>query len=214
MLHDTLNPADWRKHLETYDSLYVEGMRGRFLIRRERLLGLPKCLYNISRAYQTAQRQYTTWDKKNWKPLWDEAKSLVQEDGEALAHAKTKNGWWLLKFSKSKGIGWGWSFSWVDKPKKPINLDFGQRFYNADKYSEKFSRRTYILGEILKSLLNDYIYKLYSRQWLEENRFSNKILKINLRGDQYWYKIGTTRSGHPTWENFIWQNNKTEEINL
>lgn len=27
MLHDTLNPADWRKHYETYDSLHVEGMR-------------------------------------------------------------------------------------------------------------------------------------------------------------------------------------------
>lgn len=213
MLHETLNPADWRKHLETYDSLYVEGMRGRFLIRRERLKNSPECLNAVSKAYKTAQRQYKTWDQKVWTPLWEEMKSLAVYE-QFQAHAKVENGWWLMTFSKTPSIGWGWSFSWVEKPKKPINLDFGQRFYDADKYSEKFSHRKYILGEILKSLLFDYLRELYPWQWLEENQFSNKIVKINLNGDEYWYKIGRTRSGYPTWENFIWQNNKTEEINL
>lgn len=213
MLHDTLNPSDWRKHIKTYDSLYVEGMSGRFLIRRERLKDLPKCLNSVSKAYQTAQRQYSAWDKKVWKPLWDEAKNLAI-DQTLEAHAKVKNGWWLLRFSKSEGIGWGWTFSWVNKPKNPLNLNFGQRFYDAEKYSEKFSRRTYILGDILKGLLNNYVYKLYSKKWLDDNRFSDKIIKINLRGNQYWYKIGHTKNGNPQWENFIWQNNKTEEINL
>lgn len=213
MLHDTLNLADWRKHYETYDSLYVEGMSGRFLIRRERLKDLPKCLNAVSTAYQTNQRQRALWDKKVWTPLWEEMKnSAVYEQFQA--HAKVVGGWWLITFSKTPAIGWGWSFEWTEKPKNPLNLDFGQRFYDADKYSEKFSRRDYVLGEILKGLLMDYLRKLYPWEYLEENQFANKIVKINLNGDEYWYKIGTTRSGHPVWENFIWQNNKTEEINL
>lgn len=213
MLHDTLNPADWRKHLETYDSLYMEGMRGRFLIRRERLKDLPKCLNAVSTAYQTTQRQRALWDKKVWTSLWEEMKSLAVDE-QFQAHAKVANGWWLITFTKTPAIGWGWSFEWVEKPKNPLNLDFGQRFYDADKYSEKFSRRDYILGEILKGLLMDYLRKLYPWEYLEENQFTNKIVKINLNGDEYWYKIGRTRSGHPIWDNFIWQNNKTEEINL
>lgn len=213
MLHDTLNPADWRKHLETYDSLYVEGMRGRFLIRRERLKDLPKCLNSISRAYKENQRQRKIWEEKAWHPLWNEAKNLAKDE-KLKVHAKAEKGWWLITFTKTPVIGWGWSFSWVDKPKKPINLNFGQRFYDADKYSEKFSRRDYILGEILKGLLMDYLRNLYPWKYLEENQFSGKLIKFNLRGDEYWYKIGRTRSGHPIWENFIWQNNKTEEINL
>lgn len=213
MLHETLNPADWRKHYEIYDSIYVEGMRGRFLIRRERLADLPKCLNSISKAYQTTQRQRSEWDEKVWNPLWEEMKfSAVYEQFQA--HAKANGGWWLMTFSKTPTIGWGWSFSWVEKPKKPVNLDFGQRFYDADEYSKKFSNRGYILGEILKSLLGSYVYRIYNYEWLENNQFSNKIIKINLNGDEYWYKIGRTRNGHPTWENFIWQNNKIEEINL
>lgn len=213
MLHDTLNPDDWRKHLETYDSIHVEGMRGRFLIRRERLKDLPKCLNAVSRAYRTTQRQRYSWDKKVWTPLWDEAKNLAKDE-KLEAHAKVDKGWWLITFTKTPVIGWGWSFSWVDKPKKPLNLDFGQRFYNADKYSMKFSHRDYILGEVLKGLLNDYLRKIFPWQYIEENQFSGKLVRINLCGDEYWYKIGRTRSGHPIWENFIWQNNKTEEINL
>lgn len=212
MLHDTLNPADWRKHYETYDSLHVEGMSGRFLIRRDRLVNLSITLNDVSKAYQTTQRQREAWYKKVWTPLWEEMKGLAVYE-QFQAHAKVDNGWWLMTFSKTPIIGWGWSFSWVEKPKKPLNLDFGQRFYAADKYSEKFSRRDYILGEILKGLLMDYLRKIYPWEYLEENQFSNKIVKINLNGDEYWYKIVRTRSGHPTWENFIWQNNKTEEIN-
>lgn len=213
MLHDTLNPADWRKHIETYDSLYVEGMRGRFLIRRERLKDLPKCLNDVARAYQAAQKQSSTWESKFWIPLWDEMKTLAINH-EVKAHAKADKGWWLITFTKSEGFGWGWSFSWVKKPKQPINLDFGQRFYEADKFSKKYLNRIYILGDILKGLLSQKIYRTYDRKWLEANLFCGKILKINLLGDEYWYKISHTKNGNPQWENFIWQNNKTEEINL
>lgn len=221
MLHDTLNPADWRKHYETYDSLYVEGMSGRFLIRRERLKDLPKCINAVSRAYQTSQRQRKIWDEKNWQPLLRNAKEMAI-DGRVLFYAKPTHKfdsfegkeWWLYEYSETKGIGWGWSFSWQKEPKEKLNHEFGQKWYELDQFSEKFSRREFILKMILIELLRRYIYEIYNHQWLEDNQFSNKIVKINLNGDEYWYKIGRTRSGHPVWENFIWQNNKTEEINL
>ena len=75
-------------------------MRGRFLIRRDRLNDLPKCLNQVSKAYQSAQRQRDAWEKKVWNSLWTEAKDL-SHNGETKAHAKVKNGWWLITFSKT-----------------------------------------------------------------------------------------------------------------
>jgi hypothetical protein len=220
MLHETLNPANWQKHLDTYDTVYVEGMRGRFLIRRERLKDLPKCLNAVSKAYQTAQRQRLEWDRANWRPLLERAKSIAV-DGVAQFHAKPTHdfksdddkNWWLYEYSESEGIGWGWSFKWVSEPKEKLNHELGQKWYELNNFPDKFSRHSYILGEILKGLLNQYVNNLYSREWLENNYFSKKLIKINLRGDEFWYRVGHNRKGSPMWENFIWQSNTTEELN-
>lgn len=83
-----------------------------------------------------------------------------------------------------------------------------------------FQRTNWSNEQIIKFLRGQKLNETFNKNCSHNDAiddlidFSNKIVKINLNGDEYWYKIGRTRSGHPTWENFIWQNNKTEEINL
>jgi hypothetical protein len=124
--------------------------------------------------------------------------------------------WWAYDYHDSgKPYGWSYSFNWVEEPKEKQNHDLGQALYEADQKSEKYSGRVFVLQEFLKRELRVYLLTLYPYKWLDENQFSEKLVKFTLQGDEYWYKIGHARkSGVPVWENFIWQSNKTEEINL
>ena len=215
MLHETLDTKDWRKTYETFDSVYVEGMRGRFLINRSRL-NSEKGLNDVLRAIQKVQTQHKTWKEQTWQPVFD---ALIENEksGKITFHAKHESGkFWEYSMGREDAFGgqFGWSWKWVDSVEKPKRLNLGQQFYAANKFEEKFTTKLYILREVLKSLLHAYINKKYSRAWLDKNQFSDKLVKINLRGEQFWFKIGRNRNGYPQWELFIFQSANLEEINL
>lgn len=221
MLHQTINSTlSWQEFYDSYESIYVDNQDGRFLVRRNR--SRAKYLNELSRAYQTAQRQYSDWRKKHFNPVFDALTNLAV-DGETICHAKPTHeytmykdhNWWEYSIDNHPRIGWGWSFNWIPEPKEKIHHELGQKLYELDQKSKKYNRRQYILELILKAELEKYLLSVYSYKWLSENQFKNdKLVKINLRGDQFWYRISRNKSGAPIWENFIWQNNKTEEITL
>jgi len=221
MLHETI-PINPKLFWEKYTTVNVSSMRGRFLIRKERLENVNKCLLCLARAYKTAQRQYEDWREKVWFPLHEQLKSFAVNDVVKF-HAKPthdykmykNHDWWEYTLSKSEPpYGWGYTFNWIEEPKEKLYHELGQKFYHLDEYQKKFSSRVYTLGELLKAKLYDFVYSKYGWKWLHDNQFSEKIIKIELLGDEYWFRISRTRGGTPIWENFIWQNNKIEEIEL
>lgn len=230
MLHELINTEtithwsnDWNEWFDIYETIGIENMRGRLLLRRNRRENPVKFLNNIARAYKTAQRQYQNWREKHYLPILEEAKKRAA-DGKVFMHAQPTHEyevyrgqtWWKYKYDYSpKPYGWGYTFDWVDEPLEKINHDLGQALYEADQKSKKYNHRVFILEKLFQRELENYLYNIYSFEWLEQNQFSEKLVKFNLLGDEYWYKIGHARgSGVPIWDNFIWQNNKTEEINL
>lgn len=221
MLHQTINSTlSWQKIHDFYSSEYVDNQEGRFLVRKNR--SGAKYLNELSRAYQTAQRQYSDWREKNFNPIFDTLISLAV-DGKIICHAKPthkyemyrNHDWWEYSISDTPKMGWGWSFNWIPEPEEKIHHELGQKLYELDQKSKKYSRRRYILELVLKDELEKYLLSIYGYKWLDENQYKeDKLVKINLRGDQFWYRISRNRNGVPVWENFIWQSNKTEEINL
>ena len=223
MLHTSLSHLniDWQKLYDKYESLHVDNQRARFFVRRDRLVDYPKYLNSLARAYQKAQAQYENWRKNKLQPVFDALKDLAV-NGQVICHAKPTHKyeqyldhtWWQYTIDNESKMGWGHFFKWIPEPKEKINHELGQKFYELNQ-NEKYSRRRYILELILKAALEKYLYSLYGYKWLDENQFKDdKLVKFNLRGDQYWYKISHNRNGVPVWENFIWQNQKVEEINL
>lgn len=221
MLHQTIN-IDPQIFWEKYTNIGVEDMHGRFLVRRNRLENMSQYLLSLARAYKTAQRQYENWRETVWIPLFEEIQALAV-DGVVKFHAKPTHqyqmyenrNWWEYTLRKGeKPYGWGYSFDWIDEPKEKLHHSLGQKFYSLDKYQSKFSNRTCILSKILKQYLLDFVYKKYDYQWLHDNQFSEKLVKIELLGDEYWFRIGRGRRGGVVWENFIWQNNQTETIKI
>lgn len=221
MLHETIsiNP---KLFWEKYTTVNVSGMRGRFLIRKQRLENVNKYLLCLARAYKTAQRQYEDWREKVWFPLHEQLKSFAVNDVVKF-HAKPthdykmykNHDWWEYTFSKSEPpYGWGYTFDWIEEPKEKLYHELGQKFYHLDEYQKKFSHRVYTLEELLKAKLYDFVSSKYGWKWLHDNQFSEKIIKIELLSDEYWFRIGRTRSGTPMRENFIWQNNQTETIKI
>lgn len=215
MLYETLNPKDWRKHIEIYDSIHVEGMRGRFLINKSRL-NSEAGLNDVLRGIQKVQARHKTWKEQVWQPIFN-ALIKNEKDGEIIFHAKHESGkFWEYRMSQEEAFGgqFAWSWKWREDIVEPKLLNLGQKFYAANKFEEKFSTRLYILREVLKSLLHAYINKKYNREWLSKNQFSEKLVKINLRGEQFWFKIGRTKNGFAQWQLFIFQSANLEEIDL
>jgi hypothetical protein len=230
MLHQTISlkkiwtKGDWKDFSQKYESYYPGDVNipgARLLLRKEREKNLPHLLNDISRIYIAAQCQYEKWRNVVWNPLNEELKRLAVDD-KVFFHAKPthtytgeQDQWWLYEYSKSeRPYGWSYSSKWVDEPAVKLNHELGQKFYELDRYQSKFGIRVYILEKILAYWLEKYLYSLYSYEWLNQNMFSEKIIKINLHGDEYWYKIQMSRHGVPLWKNFIWQSNNTEEIYL
>jgi hypothetical protein len=229
MLHDFINSQEitrwskgWDEWYEIYESVGIENMRKNLLLRRNRRENPIKFLNDISRIYKIAQRQYKEWRVKYYDPILSEARERAV-DGKIFMHAKPNHNykvyrgqtWWKYKYDYSpKPYGWGYTFDWVDEPEEKINHDLGQALYEADRKSQKYNHRVFILEKFFQKELEKYLYSLYSYDWLHQNQFSEKLVKFNLLGDEYWYKISHSKNGVPVWENFIWQSNNTEEINL
>jgi hypothetical protein len=222
-MHEFIKTDNWQYIFDNYESTYLDGLKGRFLIRSWRIddHSLHDGLNDMARAYQTAQRQDREWDERVWFPLLDEIKTQAVND-KVILHAKPtheyggkQNQWWEYEYSNtSPRYGWGYSFNWIGEPKEKINHDLGQKLYDLDRYQRKFGDRVFMLQKLLEKYLLKYVYRIYNYEWLVKNQFSGKLVKITLRGDEYWYRITTNRSGVAVWENFIWQSNQTEEINL
>jgi hypothetical protein len=210
-MHNTINTKDWKLIIENYNSEYIEGLSGRFLLRKERFADMQKLLNDITKAYKKAQHQQSKWESMFWSPLLEEIQSLAV-DNKVILHAKPDTGnsmWWQYTYEKSPDpYGWGYSFSWISEPKEKINENLGQKLYDLDKYKQKFNNRHYMLSKILEKYLLDYLYELHDNDFIDKHRFSNKLVKFTLLGDEYWFRIGCRR-GVPAWENFIWQSNKT-----
>jgi hypothetical protein len=230
MLHKTLNiqkiwsKGDWQDFYNKYEPRYPGDVNipgARLLLRKDRQRNLPQFLNDIARIYKKAQNQYENWRMTVWNPLHEELKSFSKDD-KVLFHAKPthaysgeQNQWWLYEYSKSpRPYGWSYSYKWVDEPEVKLHHELGQKFYDLDRYQSKFGRRDYILEKILAYWLEKYVYSMYDYEWLHQNMYSEKLIKINLHNDEYWYKIEMNRHGVPLWKNFIWQSNNTEEINL
>jgi hypothetical protein len=212
----------WQWWLDNYETMGFETCYGRLLLRKNRRENPVQFLNDIAIAYKKAQKQNEEWRAKNISSVLDEAKKR-SENGRIVLHCKPTHKfepcenctWWAYKYEDyGSPYGWGYSFDWIEEPEEKLNHDLGQALYKAEQKSEKYNSRVFSLGELLKRELSDYLLKIYPYKWLDENQFSEKLVKFNLQGDQYWYKIGRSHKGVPVWENFIWQNNKIEEINL
>jgi hypothetical protein len=222
-MHEFIKTDNWQYIYDNYESTYLDGLNGRFLIRKWRVDddSLHDGLNDMARAYQTAQRQDKEWDERVWFPFLDEIKTRAVND-KIVLHAKPtheytgdQNKWWAWDYSKMDDrYGWRYSFDWIEEPNEKINHDLGQKLYELDRYQRKFGKRVFMLQKLLEKYLLEYVYRIYNYEWLYKNQFSGKSVKITLRGDEYWYRIAMNKHGVSTWENFIWQSNQTEEINL
>jgi hypothetical protein len=229
MLHELINTQtitrwskDWTEWHDKFETIGLPETYGRLLLRKNRRKNPTKFLNEISRAYKTAQSKYQNWWQNHLLPILGEAKKRAVND-QIIMHAKPthkfeqyrNHTWWIYNYNKSpRPYGWGYSFDWIEEPKEKLNHDLGQALYEAEKKSDKYNSRVNTLKKILAEELSNHLYNIYSYNWLDENQFSEKIVKFNLQGDEYWYKISRAKSGTPIWKNFIWQNKNTEEINL
>lgn len=219
-MHDTLNIQDWKSFYEKYTSIYIEGMPGIFLLRRDRRRNTQKYLNDVAKVYKKCQRKYAQWREENLIPLFENIKERANNDVVHL-HAKPthkyekyrSHDWWIYKYSKCS-LGWGHSFDWVEEPEEKLNHDLGQLLYEYTQHETKFQHREIMLKGLLNGALYDYLYSIYDYKWIDENQFSKTIIKISLLGDEYWYRIGRNKNGVPVWKNFIWQSNTVKEINL
>ena len=219
-MHDTLNVQDWKSFYEKYTSISIEGMSGIFLLRRDRKRNTQKYLNDVAKVYKKCQRKYTQWREENLIPLFENIKERADNDTVYL-HAKPthendkyqNHDWWIYKYSK-RSLRWGYFFDWVEEPEEKLNHDLGQLLYEYTQYETKFQHRETMLKGLLSGALYDYVYSLYDYKWIDENQFSETLVKISLLGDEYWYRIGRNRHGVPVWENFVWQSNTIKEINL
>jgi hypothetical protein len=220
-MHESLNIKDWQSFYEKYTSAYVEGMRGRFLLRKEREEDLKAFCNSLSRAYKKAQAQEDKWNKSVWLPLCGSIESLSVDD-KVILHAKPTHNykkcddrtWWEYTYDYSSNYGWGYSFDWIDEPEVKINHDLGQRLYEIDRYNNKFTKRLCVLKSLLQQYLIKLLYQTYGRECLAKYSMDNKLVKIRVHGDEYWFCVTYNGHGIPVWDNFIWQNNNCEEINL
>lgn len=228
MLHESLehfnSEKSWQWWLDNYETMGFEASRGRLLLNKNRRKNQIAFLNDIARIYKKAQKRFEDFYNGKIIPILDEAKSRA-EDGEVILHAKPSHKfepyrnctWWAYDYHDSgKPYGWGYSFDWIEEPQEKINHDLGQALYDSREKNDRLNGRVWVLEQVLKAELSQYIYNIYSWNWLEENQLTQreKIIKITLQGDEYWYKIGRARHGVPIWENFIWQNNTIEEIEL
>lgn len=228
MLHETLehlnSEKNWQWWIDNYETMGFEASRGRLLLNKNRRKNQIAFLNDIARIYKKAQKRFEDFYNGEIIPILDEAKSRAK-DGKVILHAKPSHKfepyrnytWWAYNYRDSgKTYGWGYSFDWIEEPQEKINHDLGQVLYDSQKKSDRFSGRALVLEQILKAELEKYIYNIYPYKWLDENHFTgrNKIVKFTLCGDQYWYKISYSRHGVPIWENFIWQSNGVEEIDI
>jgi len=225
MLHTTLNPQlfpSWDCFYKHYTIVSVEGSSRKCLLRINRLNDTKALLLALARAYQTAQRQYKQWRQRVWFPLFDELRAFANKEKEVKFHVRPtheykpyKNQtWWEYSLSYEKEYGWSYSFSWIEEPAKKLHHDLGQKFYELDNYQKKFSSREATLEKLLSKTLFDFVDEKYPRNWLRENPFSAKVVKIELLGDEYWFCVKMNRHGQPYWENFIWQNNQTDTFKI
>ncbi len=224
MLHETIS-IDPKLFWEKYTSIHVDGQTDRLLLRKDRLADLSDFLVCLARAYKTSQRQYQNWREKVWYPLFNEELQSLAVNDVVKFHAKPTHNykywtdrncdWWEYTLRKGEpAYGWTYSFDWIKEPKEKLHHELGQKFYHLDQYQRKFSRRSYILKTVLQQSLLDFLYKKYSYAWLQENQFNEKLIKIELLGDEYWFRINRNKNGVPIWENFIWQNNTVETIKI
>jgi hypothetical protein len=215
-MHETLNFTNWKYIFDNYESVYLDRFRNkRFLIKKSRKKDSDEYLKDLARVYKKAQQQEQNWENENWNPLWEKIKKLSIND-KFVMHAKpvhtNSDQWWVYECDKHPVYGWGCSFNWIDEPVEKIHHDIGQMYYDLDCYSDKFRTRIAALRNLLEISLLDYVNHIYDFEWLKKNQFSDKLIKINLLGDYYWYKISRNRHGVPVWENFIWQSDNTEKI--
>jgi len=212
-------------YFSKYNSRYLENIQGKVLLRKERSKNLPQTIQDVSRAYKKAQAMQNKWFIEHIEPIWETIKSLDKGQGVEI-HVKpthtcnTSDGenWWVYDFRYDTVFdAYSYRFTWVAEPEKKLHLDLGTQFYNAqEKYTKHYSDRTGTLETLLLSILTEYVYSLYNYKWLNKNCYKEaaKIVKIDVHGDSYWFRIEHNRNGVPVWKCFIWQNQGIEHIPL
>lgn len=159
---------------------------------------------------------------KYFKEIWQKTiKEIDAVGGKAHCRVLHKydglgDPWWLWTVSDH-----GISFDWVNTPKKPINLDLGDKFYHAEKRMETLSRRLYkyriSLEKALTMVLDE---KTGSRLGYFDGTYPPKNIKmdaqviIDLNGRCYWYELTTNKNGVWMWKLLSWPDDKPIVIKL
>jgi hypothetical protein len=192
-----------------------------FYFKKSRLSDRPQFIRSIATALQKIDGLERRWNTFVWKPFLEVLKKKA-ENGKLILHVKPthdytgdQSAWWEYTYSEDDRYGWGYSFKWIDEPSEKLNHKFGEMLYRYDRYQRRrFNQKQFWLTELLKRELERYIYSLYDYAWLNKNASSGKIVKIQVLGLDYWYRIVYNKHGVACWENFIWQSNDITTVKL
>ena len=224
MRHNIVNiPTEL--YYNKYNSRYLENVQGKVLLRNERSKNLLQTIQDVSRAYKKAQAMQKQWHIQHLEPIWATIKSLDEGQGVHIHVAPTHTGnfpdnknWKRYDFKYEPSFdSYSYSFTWIAEPEKKLNLDLGTQFLDAvEKETIHYGERTGTLEILLLSFLKEYVYSLYDYKWLNKNCYIQeaKIIKIDVHGDSYWFRIEHNRNNVPVWKCFIWQNQEIEHIAL
>jgi hypothetical protein len=209
-----------------YDYYRISHCSRDLYLRKGRCADKLSFLKDISRALETCERRYRVWDAFVWKPFEARLqKSAELNGGKLIMHTKPThnyNGdqdmWWEYEYSYHENFkSWGYNQRWIKEPDEKLNLKLGNTLYELSTKSQRvFGNKRYWLEHFLKQELERYVYSMYDYSWLMEyyHLEKEKLIKIILADNEYWYKIVMNKHGVPCWQNFIWRSGETEVVQL
>ena len=144
----------------------------------------------LQRRYDAMRAAYTRYLEETYKPAFG-AVAKVKKAHAKVTHKFTGDcaPWWLYTFEKFTGYP-GMSWDWVDSiPAKPLHLDVGQRYYDAERRLEQLGGRVYRFRTVLRRAIEDRLYKM------EIKGEYGDLLKVTVLVAVYWY----------TKDQFVWK---------
>lgn len=198
----------WEKLQRLYTFIHNDVTRTSIRIKRTTFpdkVTLESIALFEKRSWKAKELQKKDFTEK-WRPAWD---AIVKAGGQAhckVTHKFTGGGdpWWLYKQVDDTGI----SHDWVKEPEKPINLELGQRFYEASQYTD------YTMGirwSLFRSILNKLIERyLWDKENLPER--AGVTLRLLINGRSYWYYSAYNKSSIPMWQRLSWPEDEMKTV--
>jgi len=123
------------------------------------------------------------------------------------AHAKITHSysgkippWWWYSVDEvagRKAIGW----DWVDKPKKPKNLELGNAYYLASERVRTLYGRLRMFNDVLEYAISKKIRDIEQKD--------DTPLHLIINGRDYWYSSRYNRWGGREWSKMAWPEDET-----